>query len=181
MIFTPTPLPGALLVETQRHEDARGHFMRTYCEREFAAQGLPTRMVQSNASLTHHAGTLRGMHFQAAPCAEDKLVRCAHGAIWDVIIDLRPDSPAWCRWFGVELSAANGRMLFIPKGFAHGYVTLADDVLVDYQMSEFFDPDAADGVRYDDPAFGIAWPVPIVMMSDKDRAWPDYRPRSAGS
>lgn len=174
MIFTPTALGGATIVEIERLEDARGHFARTFCEREFAARGLAARMVQSNTSFTRRAGTLRGMHFQAAPHAEDKLVRCTRGAIWDAIIDLRPQSPTWCRWIGVELSESNGRMLVVPQGFAHGYVTLTDDVVVDYQISEFFAPEAARGVRHDDPAFGIEWPVPVRSMSERDASWPDY-------
>ncbi len=174
MIFTPTALDGATIVEIERLEDARGHFARTFCEREFAARGLPSRMVQSNTSFTRRAGTLRGMHFQAAPHAEDKLVRCVRGAIWDAIVDLRPQSPTYCRWIGVELGESNGRMLLVPKGFAHGYVTLTDDVVVDYQISGFHAPEAARGVRHDDPAFGIAWPVPIRGMSERDAAWPDY-------
>lgn len=172
MIFTPTALGGATIVEIERLEDARGHFARTFCEREFAARGLAARMVQSNTSFTRRAGTLRGMHFQAAPHAEDKLVRCTRGAIWDAIIDLRPQSPTYCRWIGVELSESNGRMLVVPQGFAHGYVTLTDDVVVDYQISEFFAPEAARGVRHDDPAFGIAWPVPVRSMSERDASCP---------
>src|SRR5690606_1245417 len=125
-------------------------------------------------SLTRKAGTLRGMHFQRAPHAEDKLVRCARGAIWDAIVDLRPDSPTYCRWIGVELSEANGRMLLVPKGFAHGFVTLADDVVVTYQVSESYTPASEAGARHDDPAFGIEWPVEVRSMSDKDRNWPDF-------
>lgn len=174
MIFTDTELPGATIVDLERREDARGWFARTYCEREMAARGLPVRIAQTNTSLTKKRGMLRGMHFQAAPHAEDKFVRCLHGAIWDAIVDLRPDSPTYCRWIGVELSAANGRMLLVPKGFAHGFVTLTDDCLVSYQVSEFYTPSAEGGVRYDDPAFGIAWPVPIEETSDKDRSWPAY-------
>jgi dTDP-4-dehydrorhamnose 3,5-epimerase len=174
MIFRPTALAGAMLVQAERHGDARGFFSRVYCEREFAAQGLPTRMVQSNLSFTRQAGTLRGMHFQAPPHEEDKLVHCVRGAIWDVIVDIRPGSPTWCRWIGVELSAANGLMLLVPKGFAHGFVTLEDDVAVAYQMSQFYVPGADRGARHDDPAFGIEWPVPVTHMSDKDRAWPDF-------
>lgn len=174
MIFTTTALQGATIIDVERREDERGYFARTYCEREFAEHGLPARMVQSNASLTRHAGTLRGMHFQAPPHAEDKLVRCARGAIWDAIVDIRPESPTYCQWIGVELSDANGRMLLVPKGFAHGFVTLTDDVVVLYQVSEFYAPGAERGARHDDPAFGIRWPVPIRGMSDKDRSWPAF-------
>jgi dTDP-4-dehydrorhamnose 3,5-epimerase len=174
MIFTPTELPGAMVVDIERREDARGWFARVYCEREFAAHGLPTRMVQANVSFTRQAGTLRGMHFQAPPHEEDKLVRCMRGAIWDAIVDIRPDSPTYCRWLGVELSEDNGRMLLVPKGFAHGFVALTDDVAVCYQMSAFYAPGFERGARHDDPAFGIEWPVPVTQIADKDRAWPDF-------
>lgn len=174
MIFTKTELPGATIVDLERREDPRGFFARAYCEREFAAQGLPTRMVQTNTSLTRQAGTLRGMHFQRAPHAEDKLVRCVRGAIWDAIVDIRPDSPTYCKWIGVELSEENCRMLLVPKGFAHGFVTLTDDVMVTYQVSEFYTPGAEGGARWNDPAFGIEWPVEVVGMSEKDRSWPDF-------
>lgn len=174
MIFTKTALPGASIVDIERREDARGYFGRTYCEREFEANGLPTGMVQTNMSLTRRAGTLRGMHYQMAPNAEDKLVRCVQGAIWDAIVDIRPESPTYCQWIGVELSEANGRMLLVPKGFAHGFVTLTDDAAVTYQVSAFYSPQSERGARHDDPAFGIAWPVPVIDMSDKDRSWPDF-------
>jgi dTDP-4-dehydrorhamnose 3,5-epimerase len=179
MKFTPTQLPGAVLIETQPHQDDRGWFARTYCEREFEAQGLPSRMVQANLSLTRRTGTLRGLHWQSAPHEEDKLVRCVRGAIWDAIVDIRPASPSYCKWLGVELSESNGRMLLVPRGFAHGFVTLTDDAAVHYLMSLFYAPDAARGARHDDPAFGIEWPVPVRDMSDKDRTWPDFA-RDAG-
>lgn len=172
MKFTPTRLAGATVVDQERLEDARGFFARTFCEREFAAQGLPTRMVQSNVSLTRRAGTLRGMHFQDPP--EDKLVRCMRGAIWDVIVDIRPGSTTWCQWLGLELNESNGRMLLVPRGFAHGFLTLSDDAVVCYQMSEFYTPGGERGARHDDPAFGIDWPVPVTQMADKDRSWPDF-------
>jgi dTDP-4-dehydrorhamnose 3,5-epimerase len=178
MIFTSTPLAGATLIEPERRQDARGWFARVYCEKEFAERGLPERMVQTNLSLTRRAGTLRGMHYQAAPDAEDKLVRCARGAIWDAIVDLRPESPTYCHWWGVELSEDNGRMLLVPKGFAHGFVSLSDDAAVTYQVSAFYTPASERGVRFDDPAFGIEWPRPILDLSDKDRQWPDYRKES---
>lgn len=174
MKFTPTPLAGATIVDIERREDARGWFGRSYCEQEFEAQGLPTRMVQTNTSLTRKRGTLRGMHYQVAPHAEDKLVRCVSGAIWDAIVDIRPDSPTYLQWTGVELSADNARMLLVPKGFAHGFVTLSDDAVVTYQVSAFYTPSAERGARHDDPAFGIEWPVPVLDMSDKDRNWPDF-------
>jgi dTDP-4-dehydrorhamnose 3,5-epimerase len=174
MIFTATELVGATIVDLERREDARGYFARTYCEREFEAHGLPTRMVQTNVSLTRRAGTLRGMHYQSAPHQEDKLVRCAHGAIWDAIVDIRPGSATYCKWLGVELSESNGRMLLVPKGFAHGFVTLSNDAIVCYQMSQFYTPGAERGARHDDAAFGIEWPVPVTDMSEKDRSWPDF-------
>jgi dTDP-4-dehydrorhamnose 3,5-epimerase len=177
MIFTKTALEGATIVDLELREDARGFFARTYCEREFAEHGLPARMVQTNMSLTRRAGTLRGMHYQLPPHAEDKLVRCVRGAIWDAIVDIRPDSPTYCRWIGVELSEANGRMLLVPKGFAHGFVTLTDDAAVTYQVSEFYAPGAERGARHDDAAFGIEWPVPVLDMSDKDRSWPAFAPQ----
>lgn len=174
MEFRPTALAGATLIELERREDARGYFARTFCEREFQAHGLPARMVQTNVSYTRRAGTLRGMHCQAAPHEEDKLVRCVHGAIWDAIVDIRPGSPTYCRWLGVELSESNGRMLLVPKGFAHGFITLTDDASVCYQMSEFHTPAAERGFRHDDPAFGIDWPVQVTQISEKDRTWPDF-------
>lgn len=174
MKFTPTDLAGATVIDLERREDARGWFARTYCAREFAEHGLPTDMVQTNMSLTRRAGTLRGMHFQLSPDAEDKLVRCVRGAIWDAIVDIRPQSPTYCRWIGVELSEDNGRMLLVPKGFAHGFVTLSDDAAVTYQVSAFYSPKSERGARHDDPAFGIRWPVPVLDMSDKDRNWPDF-------
>lgn len=174
MIFTPTELAGATLIDLERQVDARGYFARAYCAREFEAHGLPARMVQSNVSLTRRAATVRGLHYQAAPHQEDKLVRCLRGAIWDVIVDLRPASATYCRWLGVELSESNGRMLLVPQGFAHGFVSLTDDAVVFYQMSQFHEPAAARGARHDDPAFGIEWPVPVAHISDKDRSWPDF-------
>lgn len=174
MIFTPTALAGATVVEPERREDARGWFARMYCEREFEARGLPGRMVQTNQSLTKKRGTVRGMHFQHAPDAEDKLVRCVRGAIWDAIVDLRPESPTYCSWIGVELSEDNGRMLLVPKGFAHGFVTLTEDAAVMYQVSSFYAPGAEGGARWNDPAFGIEWPIEVLDMSEKDRHWPDY-------
>ncbi|HYF21181.1 MAG TPA: dTDP-4-dehydrorhamnose 3,5-epimerase [Ramlibacter sp.] len=181
MKFTATPLPGAMLIEMERREDARGWFARTFCSQEFEQHGLPTRMVQGNLSLTERAGTLRGLHYQAAPHAEDKLVQCVRGAIWDCIVDLRPQSPTYCRWFGAELSQSNGRMLFVPKGFAHGFVSLTDDAAVSYLMSAFHEPASARGARWDDPAFGIQWPVPVQGMSDKDRHWPAFQPKKGES
>ena len=169
-----TPLAGAYLIEPEPMRDARGFFARSYCEREFAAQGINGRPVQCNISYNTKRGTLRGMHFQRAPHGEAKLVRCTAGGIYDVIIDLRRDSPTFRQWAGFELTADNRSALYIPEGFAHGFQTLTDDSEVFYQMFDFFEPGSAGGVRWDDPAFGIAWPLTDPVMSDKDRAYPDY-------
>lgn len=176
MKFTETALQGAFLIDLERREDTRGFFARTYCEQEFARHGLPERMVQTNMSLTRQAGTVRGMHYQLAPHAEDKLVRCLQGAIWDAIVDIRPGSPTCCQWIGVALSADNGRMLLVPKGFAHGFITLTDHAVVSYQVSAFYAPGSERGARHDDPAFGIEWPVPVLDLSEKDRHWPAFQP-----
>ncbi|HXW97160.1 MAG TPA: dTDP-4-dehydrorhamnose 3,5-epimerase [Gemmatimonadales bacterium] len=176
MIFGSTPLPGAAVVDLERREDERGFFARSFCQREFEAQGLETTVAQCNVSFNRRRGTLRGMHWQAAPHGEAKLVRVTRGALWDVIVDLRPESATYCRWFGVELSAENHRALYIPRGFAHGFQTLVDDVEVFYQMSTSYVPDAQRGVRWDDPAFGIEWPILPPFLSERDATYPDYRP-----
>ena len=172
MKFRETPLSGAVIVELEPHADDRGFFARTYCDREFAAAGLPTTWPQCNLSRNRRSGTLRGMHFNAPPHEEAKLVRCASGAIWDVIVDIRPGSPTRLRWFGLELSAEAGNALFIPEGFAHGFLTLRDDTDVYYQMGRLFEGAAARGLRWDDPRVGIAWPAPPTVISDRDRALP---------
>ena len=172
MKFMPTDLAGAMLIALEPQGDARGWFVRTFCVEEFAAAGLETGFVQSSQSHTAEAGTLRGMHFQRAPHAETKLVRCLRGAIWDVIVDLRPESPSYRKWQGFELDAASGRMLYVPEGFAHGFQTLADGTEVAYQISHRYTPETAAGVRWDDPALGIAWPRPVVGLSARDAAWP---------
>jgi dTDP-4-dehydrorhamnose 3,5-epimerase len=179
VIFTPTPLAGAWLVEIDRREDARGFFARTWCRREFEAHGLDARLVQCSMSRNLRRGTLRGMHWQAAPHEEVKLVRCSRGAIWDVIIDLRPGSPTHARHFAAELTAENCRALYIPEGLAHGFVTLADDTDVVYQMSEFYEPGSGRGVRWNDPAFGIRWPVADPILHARDASYPDYVPGNA--
>jgi dTDP-4-dehydrorhamnose 3,5-epimerase len=175
MIFTPTRLEPAHIVDFEKREDDRGFFARAWCQQEFEAAGLETRLVQCNVSFNKRAGTLRGMHYQLAPHAEVKVVRCTRGAIYDVIIDLRPTSPTYKQWLGVELSAANGRALYVPEGFAHGYQTLEDDTETLYQVSEFYAPEAERGLRWNDPAFGIDWPngEPRVI-SPKDASWADY-------
>ena len=174
MIFTETELAGAYIIDIKRIEDERGFFGRSWCRREFEDHGLNPTHVQSNVGFSHRQGTLRGMHYQAAPHAEAKLVRCTAGTIYDLIVDLRPDSPTHRHWLGVELSAENHRMLYVPEGFAHGYQTLTDNSEIFYQTSAFFNADSAGGVRYDDPAFGIEWPIAVSVISDKDRSWPDY-------
>lgn len=171
MRFTPTPLDGAFIIDVERREDPRGFFARTYCEEEFAAQGITGRPVQSNVSFNTARGTLRGMHFQRAPHAEAKLVRCTAGRIFDVIVDLREDSPTRYHWFGVELDSCGHRALYVPEGFAHGFQTLDDQTEVFYQMFNFFQPGAGDGLRWDDPVLGIRWPLDTVVMSDKDRSY----------
>lgn len=174
MRFLPTTLTDAVLIEPERRADPRGWFARLYCEEEFAAHGLKTRFPQQNASANPKAGTLRGMHFQHPPHAEVKVVRCTRGAIHDVIIDLRPDSPTYRKWEGFDLTAENGRMLYVPEGFAHGYQTLEDDSEVAYLVSYPYTPGAEGGLRADDPAFGIVWPRPVTMISDKDAGWPAF-------
>jgi dTDP-4-dehydrorhamnose 3,5-epimerase len=174
MIFTETKLQGAFIIDIDRIEDERGFFARTWCQREFEAHGLCTQLAQCNISFNKSKGTLRGMHYQAAPYAEAKLVRCTSGAIYDVIIDLRPDSPTFKRWVAVELTADNRRMLFIPEGFAHGFQTLANGTEVFYQMSQFYAPEYARGVRWDDPAFKVSWPAEKRIISERDQAFPDF-------
>ena len=176
MRFTETSLPGAFEVDLDRLEDERGFFARSFCVREFEEHGLDPYVAQCNVSHNTRKGTLRGMHYQVAPAAETKLVRCTRGAIYDVIIDLRPDSQTYCRWQSFELSAANARALYIPEGFAHGFQTLQDDSDVLYQMSEYYAPGCARGVRWDDPVFNIKWPVDRPVMSEKDRSYGDFRP-----
>lgn len=172
MKFIKTSLADAVLIEQQRHGDSRGYFTRTYCADEFAAAGLVSEFVQGNHSANVAKGTLRGMHFQHAPHGEVKVVRCVKGALLDVIIDLRPDSPTYRRWEGFELTAENGRSLYVPVGFAHGFQTLEDDTHATYMVSYRYTPGAEGGVRWDDPVFGIDWPLPVSVISDKDAAWP---------
>jgi dTDP-4-dehydrorhamnose 3,5-epimerase len=177
--FIATPLDGAYVVELEKRGDDRGFFARLFCEREFAAAGLESRFVQVNNSTSAARGTLRGMHLQLPPAAEVKLVRCIRGALHDVIIDLRPQSPSYLKWFGADLSDDNRRMIYVPRGFAHGFVTLSDYTEALYMVSAFYAPEHERGVRFDDPLFAIRWPIPPREMSAKDRQWPDYDP--AGS
>lgn len=175
MIFQETKLKGAFIIEVERIEDERGFFARAWCRNEFRPRGLESQWAQSNISFNWKKGTLRGMHFQVAPHEEVKLVRCTRGAIYDVIIDLRPNSPTYKQWIGVELTATNHRMLYVPKGFAHGYQTLENDSEVFYQASEFYAPECERGIRWNDPAFGIDWPdAETRVISSKDAHWPDY-------
>lgn len=175
MIFTPTELEGAAIIDVERHEDERGFLARTYCEREFAEAGIPFAIVQSSTLYTPRRDTLRGLHFQEAPHSEIKLVRCTRGAVFLVMVDLRPDSTSWRKWLGVELTAMNERLAYVPEGFAQGFQTLEDETEVLYHMSHEYVPESARGVRWDDPAFGVAWPdAEQRLISDRDRDWPDY-------
>jgi len=176
MKLCDTSFAGLFISEIEPHCDVRGFFARTWCQREFGAVGLETRLVQCSMSYNARRGTLRGMHYQTPPFEEVKLVRCTAGAILDVVIDLRPDSQTYLQHFSVELSAANRRSLYIPTGFAHGFQTLADDSEVFYQMSEFFAPEYARGIRWNDPRFGIDWPVSTPIILDRDGSYPDYAP-----
>jgi dTDP-4-dehydrorhamnose 3,5-epimerase len=175
LIFTATKLAGAFVIEPERKEDRRGFFARTFCQAEFAEHGLDARVVQCNISFNKRKGTLRGMHFQMAPRAEVKVVRCTAGAIYDVIIDLRRESPSFLRHEAIELSADNRKMLYIPEGFAHGFQTMADDSEVFYQMSQEYAAEYARGVRWDDPAFGIEWPPADRVILERDRTYPDFK------
>jgi dTDP-4-dehydrorhamnose 3,5-epimerase len=172
--FTETPLPGAWVIELDLLYDERGYFARTFDADEFFRRDMDPAVVQCNTSFNERAGTLRGMHYQAEPDAEAKLVRCTRGAVYDVIVDLRPDTPGYCHWFAIELSADNAHMLYVPKGCAHGFQTLADRTEVAYQMSHAHVPEQARGVRWDDPAFGIEWPEAERTISEKDRSYPDF-------
>lgn len=174
MRFVPAPLSGAYIIEIEPHSDDRGFFSRVFCEREFTEAGLCTRFPQASVSFSKKKGTLRGMHYQNSPDWEVKLIRCTKGSVWDAIIDLRPDSPTYKEWFGAELSAENRRMMYAPVGFAHGFLTLADESEVFYQMSAFYAPSSESGIRWDDPAIGIDWPITPAVISAKDRAIPDF-------
>ena len=172
MIFTETKLKGAYIIDIKKLEDDRGFFGRAYCQKEFEEYGLNTNLVQANVSFNKKKATLRGMHMQLAPHAETKLVRCTRGAIYDVIVDLRPDSETYKQWIGVELTADNYRMLYVPEGFAHGYITLEDNTDVTYQVTAFYEASAERGHRWDDPAFNIQWPLAPQLISEKDRNHP---------
>ncbi len=174
MRFCTTNLRDAYLIHLEPVQDDRGFFARTFCVREFAAHGLEFNFPEHSVSFSTRKGTLRGMHYQDEPHSEVKLVRCLRGNIWDVIIDIRPDSPTYRHWQGFELSGKNGHQLYVPKGFAHGFQVLNDDVEVNYLISEPYLPEAARGIRYNDPAFGIVWPLPVTEISPKDLSWSDF-------
>jgi dTDP-4-dehydrorhamnose 3,5-epimerase len=174
MKFTPTPVAGTFLVDLEPRGDDRGFFARAFCANEFSDHGLETSFVQANTSFSARRGTLRGLHYQLPPSEEVKLVRCVRGALWDVVLDRRVASPSLGRWFGAELTAENRRAIYIPRGCAHGFITLTDQTEVSYMVSGFYDADLERGVRWDDPAFGIEWPMTPEVISDRDRGHPDY-------
>jgi dTDP-4-dehydrorhamnose 3,5-epimerase len=178
MRFQTTNLRDAWLIHLEPAFDSRGFFTRTYCVQEFAANGLEISYPQHSISFSSRIGTLRGMHYQREPHGEAKLVRCIKGAIWDVIIDIRPRSLTYRRWQAFELSDTNNRQLYVPKGFAHGFQTLSDDVEVNYLISELYVPEAASGIRYDDLSFSVTWPLPVSAISEKDLLWPDFTDRT---
>jgi len=172
VIFIETLFADAWVIELERRGDDRGYFARAFCTREFAERGLPTEFVQSNLNASTAPGTMRGLHFQRAPHEEAKFVRCVAGAIYDVIVDIRPGSPTYLQSFGIELTPQNGRAVFLPKGFAHGFLTLAPDSTAFYMSDAYYTPDAEGGFRHDDPTLGIDWPIRVTTVSDKDRSWP---------
>ncbi len=174
MIFKETNLKGAFIIEIEKKVDNRGFFARTWCRKEFEAYDLNLQLFQANVSFSKRKGTLRGMHYQVAPYEESKLVRCTSGAIFDVIIDLRPDSPTYRQWLGMELTSENYKMLFVPKNFAHGFQTLKDNTEIIYQVSQFYSPESERGIRYNDPTFGIKWPIDAQVVSDKDKNCSNY-------
>ncbi len=172
MKFEPTPLKDAWVVTQEPHGDERGYFARAYCQKEFETHGLPPTFVQCNTSFSRDVGTLRGLHYQIDPAPETKFMRCVRGAMYDVIVDMRPDSPTYLRHFGIELTAENGKMLFVPDNFAHGFLTLAPNTQAYYLVGGFYVPGCERGVRYNDPKLGIEWPIEPGTVSDKDRNWP---------
>jgi dTDP-4-dehydrorhamnose 3,5-epimerase len=176
MRFLETELRGAFILELEPRADERGFFARSFCQKEFESHGLKPMVAQCNTSFNHRKGTMRGMHYQLPPAAETKLVRCTRGAIIDVIVDLRPDSPTYLRHVAVELSEHNRRQLYVPEMFAHGYLAMNDGSEVAYQVGEFYTPGCERGIRYDDPALGINWPIPIEVISEKDASWPAFQP-----
>lgn len=175
MIFTETPLKGAFLLEIKKIEDDRGFFGRSWCKREMEEHGLNGNLCQANTSFSKTKGTIRGMHYQVSPYEETKLIRCTRGAIYDVIIDLRPGSETYLQWFGAELTQDNYKMLYVPEGFAHGFITLTDNAEVYYNVTQFYTPGAEAGIRFNDPLFNIQWPLEPTVVSEKDRSHPDYK------
>ncbi len=176
MIFTETPIPGAYHIELQPHRDDRGFFARAWCEEEFAEHGLTLSFVQANLAQTHEAGTVRGLHYQTAPHEEAKCIRCLRGAIYDVIVDLRPDSPTYLQWHGQKVTAERRNAIYVSAGCAHGYQTLVEDTEVFYQVTAAYTPGVEKGIRYDEPTFDIEWPHVVTSVSEKDRSWPDLEP-----
>jgi dTDP-4-dehydrorhamnose 3,5-epimerase len=172
MRFIDTCIPGAKVIDPSPRQDDRGRFLRAWCAREFSEHGVDFLAVQANMGFSKTKGTTRGMHLQLAPAVEAKLVRCTRGSMFDVVLDLRPESPSYRKWYGVELSAENSRMLFVPENCAHGYQTLEDNTEMHYMTSAYYTPNAASGVRFDDPAFAIQWPLAVTLVSDQDRNWP---------
>lgn len=175
MIFNETPLKGAFIIDLEKREDERGFFARTWCANEMKVHGQKSCVAQANMSYSYKKGTLRGMHYQKEPYKESKMIQCIRGAVYDVIIDLRPDSPTFKQWIGTELTAYNYRMLYVPEDFAHGFITLEDNTEVAYMVSQFYAPGFEAGVRYDDPAFGIQWPMNVQVISQKDANWPNFQ------
>jgi dTDP-4-dehydrorhamnose 3,5-epimerase len=175
MRFEETPIPGAYLISLEPRRDDRGYLARCWCEEEFRDHGLTSRMVQANAIVTRVRGTLRGVHFQLPPHEEAKLVRCLRGEIFDICVDLRPESPTYRKWHGVKLKSGDDRMFYVPEGCGHGFQSLTDDTEMQYQTSAYFAPSHATGVRYDDPAFNIEWPLPVTLQSEADVSWPSYQ------
>jgi dTDP-4-dehydrorhamnose 3,5-epimerase len=175
MKFTPTEIADVFVVELEKREDDRGFFARGFCQREFEEHGMISQVVQANISYNKYKGTLRGMHYQVSPCEETKFLRCTKGSVYDVIIDMRPESPTFKKWFGVELTDKNYKMLYVPRNFAHGFQTLEDETEVMYLVSEFYAPDTERGVRFDDPAINIQWPLEVAQISEKDAAWPNFQ------
>ena len=174
MVFKETILKGAYIIELEPTEDERGFFARSFCKKEFEERGLNCNLVQCNISYSKKKGTLRGMHYQAVPCQETKIVSCIRGTIYDVAVDLRLSSPTYCQWFAVELSADNHKMLYIPESFAHGFQTLEDNTEVFYEMAQFYNPESARGLRWDDPVFKIEWPLSVKIISDKDSCYQNF-------
>jgi len=171
MIFTETKLEGAFVIDIERREDSRGFFARAFCQKEFETHGLKPTIAQANVAFNHSKGTVRGMHFQFPPAAETKLVRCTRGAILDVIVDLRPESPTYLQHIAVELSEDNSRALYVPERFAHGYQVLRDKTETSYQVGEFYTPGSEGGLLYNDPRLALPWPLPVTVVSDKDKIW----------